>query len=220
MDFLYVARARDMCQGNLLESKKVGIALSNIDKRISSLNSTKMPISVELEAGFDFTGLKVSARDAEYIIHSILSHDRVNGEWFKDPDNDLVDRVKKAAYRMGAQPLESQDKDIVEMNSKQKVALTKMKELIEPLANDLSSLGFDWEYMTWKIGVSLPVGRLHVNVNETDLRLFLVTEMDSEQLSYLTSMPWRNLALKNRKSLNILKDEFLPVLIKLKELVF
>lgn len=60
-----------------------------------------MPITVELETGYEFTDLKFNSRDAECIIHSVLAHERVNGKWFKDPYGDLVDRVRKAVLRLG-----------------------------------------------------------------------------------------------------------------------
>ena len=209
MDFLYVANAVDLNSGKLLGCRKVGVALSDIDKRISTLNSTKMPITVELEAGYDFTGLKFNARDAEYIIHSVLAHDRVNGEWFNDPYGDLVDRVREAVLRMGAVPLSSNDADIKEMNTKQTAALEKMKLVLEPIKDDLKTLGIDWEYMTWKVGVSTLEGRLHINVNEDSLRLMLDTDKNLQELNQVTDMEWRELEHNNRKSINISKLELL-----------
>lgn len=135
MDFLYVANAVDLNSGDLLGCRKVGIALSDVDKRINTLNSTKMPISVELEAGFDFSGLKFNARDAEY--------------------------------------------------------------------------------MTWKIGVVTKVGRLHINVNDTDLRLMLSTESDIEELNMLTTYEWRQQQDAKRKSLNIIPEDLLSIILLL-----
>jgi hypothetical protein len=212
MDFLYVANAVDLNSGKLLGCRKVGIALSDIDKRISTLNSTKMPISVTLESGYDFTDLSITARDAEYIIHSVLSHDRVNGEWFKDPDSDLVDRVRKAVVRLGAKPFISDDPDIKEMNSKQSAALSKMQSVFEPIQSELLELGINWEYMTWKVGLSTPLGRLHINVNDKDLRLVLTTNSDAIVLYHLTGLNWRDLKRMKRKSTNIVISELLDLL--------
>ena len=49
-NILYVAIAIDMASGERLPSAKIGISATNADKRITQLNSTKMPISVELTA--------------------------------------------------------------------------------------------------------------------------------------------------------------------------
>lgn len=215
MDFLYVANALDLNTGELLDCRKIGIALSDIDKRISTLNSTKMPISVELEAGYDFTGLNFNARDAEYIIHSVLAHDRVNGEWFKDPYGDLVDRVRKAALRMGAKPVVSDDTDIKKMNEKQHLAREKMEEVIGPIANALGENGVIWEYMTWKVGVETNAGRLHINVNNTDLRLILSSEKCADELKMVTGLPWRQQKEGKRKSVNISSEEVLSLILKL-----
>ena len=215
MDFLYVANALDLNTGELLDCRKIGIALSDVDKRISTLNSTKMPISVELETGYDFTGLGLNARDAEYIIHSILAHERVNGEWFKDPYGDLVDRVRKAVLRMGAVPLLSDDADIMEMNTKQKSALEKMKYVIDPIKSELCKKEVEWEYMTWKVGVETKVGRLHINVNDTDLRLMLATNVGVEELYELTALTWRQQKEAKRKSVNITSGDLLSVIVKL-----
>jgi hypothetical protein len=151
--------------------------LSDIDKRINCLNSTKIPISATLASGYDFTDLSISARDAEYIIHSVLSHDRVNGEWFKYPDGDLVNRVRKVVVRLGAKQFISDDSDIKEMNSKQSAALLKMQTVFEPIQSELLELGINWEYMTWKVGLPTFLGRLHINVNDKDLRLVLTTNV-------------------------------------------
>jgi hypothetical protein len=123
-----------------------------------------------------------------------------------------VDRVKKAAYRMGAQPLQSDDIDIVAMNSKQLVAMNQMKFIIEPIRNEIEQLGLEWEYMTWKVGINIPLGRLHININKNDLRLMLITEKNVEQLNNSTGMVWRASAEKNRKSINIKKSDLLGVL--------
>lgn len=215
MDFLYVAKAINLSSGEVMDCRKVGIALSDIDKRISSLNSTKMPIAVELEAGFDFSGSSLSARDAEYIIHSVLSHDRVNGEWFKDLDGDLVDCVGKAALRMDAQLFTSEDDDIKEMNQKRRAARVKMETVIGPLSEVFGRLGFDWEYMTWKVGVTTSLGRLQINVNDNNLRLVLSSDESLEGLIEKTHFDWVQYQLTNRKALSILPSNLIAVLTSL-----
>lgn len=217
MDLLYVAYAVGMKDDSNLGVAKVGIAKSDIDKRIRSLNSTRMPMKVELEAGFDFSGLALTARDAEYIVHSLLAHDRVNGEWFKDPGEDLVDRVRKAVTRMGAVNYQSRDAVVVEMNNKQGRALDQMKSVFEPLRDELQSLEIPWEYMTWKVGIDTAIGRLQVNVNRNDLYLMLSNTDSVEDVRALTGLNWQQLEYKKR--VNVIAEELISFLRKVGPLI-
>ena len=72
---------------------RTGTTGSHADTRIRQLNSTKMPIKVELVGAWTFENSNVSAEDAEKAAHYLLEPYNVNGEWFQDPDEDLADRV-------------------------------------------------------------------------------------------------------------------------------
>lgn len=213
MNLLYVAYAVDIADESRLPVSKVGIAESDIDQRIRSLNSTKMPIRVELDAGFDFKNAELNARQAEYIVHALLAHQRVNGEWFKDPNEDLVDRVRKAVTKIGAVPFQAENGVVYEMNHKQQRELERMRAVFEPIREVLGESHISWEYMTWKVGVDTSLGRLQVNVNKTDLRLMLSNDDDIETVRETTGRLWEQLAYKKR--LNIDSDELVPLLQKL-----
>lgn len=96
--FLYVARAVDLATLKELGSSKVGIAKNHLDKRIGSLNSTKMPIAVQIRIGFEFYH-GAHAAEWEKKLHEHLKTKCVNGEWFNDPDGNLIHVVEQFLVR-------------------------------------------------------------------------------------------------------------------------
>ena len=51
---LYAANAIDLATGETMQAVKVGVTASEADTRIVQLNSTKMPIRVELAGAWSF----------------------------------------------------------------------------------------------------------------------------------------------------------------------
>ena len=95
-NLLYVASATDLGKNEELPTRKVGIAKNMLDKRIRSLNSTKMPIQVKKVIAYNFLYSDYDARTVETIIHNKLKKHQVNGEWFSNESaniEQLVDDV-------------------------------------------------------------------------------------------------------------------------------
>jgi len=101
-NILYVASSSQIIPNQRLPLAKIGVTSSHADKRIRQLNSTKMPIKVELVGAWSFEKSSISAEDAEKAAHFLLEPYNVNGEWFQDPDEDLADRAGNFAARLGA----------------------------------------------------------------------------------------------------------------------
>ena len=161
-NILYVAIAIDMASGERLPSAKIGISATNADKRITQLNSTKMPISVELTAAWAFEGAKISARDAESAAHTLLRPLQVNGEWYSDDDDDLSDRIAKFVKKLGAKPVGDDTAEYAAMNEKQRKVRDLLESAFEKLRPQLDGLGIEWEYMQWRVGLTTPLGRNHL----------------------------------------------------------
>lgn len=189
----YVASCHHIKPNQRLPSAKIGVTGNQADYRIRQLNSTKMPIQVELVGAWTFVGAPVSAEDAEKAAHYLLSPYNVNGEWFEDPDEDLADRVGKFVERLGGKAAGSDDADLKELNTKRSKALANMQKIFKPMAAELEKHGINWEYMTWKVGMDSPYGRLNISVPKTgDLSLRMrCSAYSAAQLSQRTALDWK-----------------------------
>lgn len=193
-NIVYVASCLDLATGERLQSSKVGIATSDADKRIRALNSTKQPFAVELEAAWSFENSHLTAEAVEAAVHSLLEPDRVNGEWFRDSEGDLADRVGKAVLKLGGAPVGDDNQDLAEMNDRQREARERMEAVFEPIRDQLAVLGINWEYMTWLIGIDSGIGRLKVRVTKRS-GLYVAkghSQFTSEQLQEATGLDWRD----------------------------
>lgn len=73
-----------------ITEKKIGKTI-NLTQREKGLNSTKMTIGYVMVAAFKVPNME----KVEKSIHYLLDHNRLDGEWFTDPNNDLINRVRK-----------------------------------------------------------------------------------------------------------------------------
>lgn len=193
-NILYVAAAKDLATGARLETSKIGIASNEADKRIKQLNSTKMTISVELSGAWTFELTGLDAAQVEKAAHYLLSPFNVNGEWFQDPDDDLADRVGKFAEKLGAKPVGDTSPELHELNDKQRAALDQMRTVFEPIRQQLTDLGVDWEYMTYKVGMDSPLGRLNISVRKNGQLYVRLRnkEKSAAELTRDTGIDWRD----------------------------
>lgn len=166
-EILYAASARDLASDSRLAVVKIGITATEADRRIKQLNGTKMPIAVELTGAWSFEDSPLSADAVEKAAHYLLAPFNVNGEWFSDPDDDLADRVGRFAERLGGKPVGDETKELFDLNEKKRVALQEMKAAFEPVRTKLDEAGVAWEYMTWKVGMDSPYGRMNIQVRKS-----------------------------------------------------
>ena len=194
-NILYVASSSQIIPNQRLPSAKIGVTTSEADKRIRRLNSTKMPIKVELVGAWTFEDSCVSAEDAEKAAHYLLEPYNVNGEWFQDPEEDLADRVGKYAARLGAALAGGGDDPALKsLTDAQRKARQLMESVFGPISSQLQAENINWEYMLWKVGMDSPFGRLNISVRESGL-LYLRMRcgtFDAAQLTALTPLTWKD----------------------------
>ena len=216
-NILYVASSHHIFLDQRLPSAKIGITSSNADERIRSLNSTKMPIRVDLAGAWTFENCGVSAEDAEKAAHDLLAPYNVNGEWFQDPDDDLADRVGKFATRLGAAPVQaSRDPELAELNAKQRRAREKMESVFEPMTKQLADNNVNWEYMLWKVGMDSPCGRLNISVRESGALYLRMRcgEFSADELSQRTPIDWKDGEGTIRLAANVSPSDLLDFVLK------
>ena len=191
-NILYVASSIDIATGKRLGSTKIGIATNQADRRIQSLNSTKMPNSVELEGAWGFENSAIDAAKAERALHALLAHDHVNGEWFRDEAEDLVDRVSKCLRILGATPVGDANEEFREMNSRTQKKQKLMRAFFDPHKERLEALSVDWEYLEHYVGVTTTLGRILVSVRKSETLSFRLTQsvLSVEELQEETALPW------------------------------
>ena len=87
--FIYVGQYfhRHNKELNITE-KKIGLT-KNLEDREKGLNNTKMTIGYTYVSAWEVDDMHAT----ETALHRILAHDKLTGEWFEDPKNDLVKRV-------------------------------------------------------------------------------------------------------------------------------
>ena len=191
--FYIWARAVNKLDDIPLKVAKIGVAADAADKRIRQLNGTKMPIRVELESAWTFQNSPLEdAYIAEQAAHSLLSSKQVSGEWFEDQNEELADNLGRFVSYLGGAPLLSNtDPDSLEefhvVASKQQHALDKMKTVFEPISDELKNLEIRWEYMTWKVGMTTPFGRLNISVRNSH-ELYIVLKDKSIKIDQLNAI--------------------------------
>lgn len=90
--------------------KKVGITgagNATLSSRLQQISNTKSPIKAQCVAGW----IHSDVRAVENAIHLLLEDSRVEGEWFLDKDDSLVERMSPMMELLGAEPFEIDDAD-------------------------------------------------------------------------------------------------------------
>jgi len=90
---LYVMRHIDIGGHIDIPYKKIGITgagNATLSTRLQQISNTKSPIKAQCIAAWKFKG----AKELERALHSILSNDRVEGEWFFDTNDDIISRMQ------------------------------------------------------------------------------------------------------------------------------
>ena len=89
--------------GDLVQlEKKIGKTI-DLAGRESELSRTKSPIGYSMMAAWKTDS---DTNKIETSLHSLLDHDRVHGEWFKDTNDDLIGRVADYMKINGYEPVE------------------------------------------------------------------------------------------------------------------
>lgn len=149
---IYVMRHIDIGEHIEIPYKKVGITgagNSTLDSRLQQISNTKSPIKAQCIAAWEHN----DAKQIESAIHLLLDDSRVEGEWFLDKDDTLVERMQPIMQLLGAIEIpiiESSDtytKNIIkkENATKAKINQTLLGEISEllnsPLRNSMRKGG-------------------------------------------------------------------------------
>ena len=122
--------------------KKIGITGAGdatLNSRLQQISNTKSPIKAQCVAAWEYE----DARTAENAIHSLLDDMRVEGEWFLDKDDTLVERLQPLMDLINANEIEIQDSDdsyTKEVMQKESISREKLhQELIGEISEQLNS---------------------------------------------------------------------------------
>jgi hypothetical protein len=100
-NIIYVMRHIDI-GGNIdIPYKKVGITgkgNATLSSRLQQISNTKSPIKAQCIVAWEHD----DARAVEVALHMLLDDSRVEGEWFLDKDDTLVERMKPMMELLGA----------------------------------------------------------------------------------------------------------------------
>lgn len=132
--------------------KKVGITgagNATLSSRLQQISNTKSPIKAQCIAAWEHQ----DARAVETALHMLLEDSRVEGEWFLDKDDSLVERMQPMMELIGATELSIEESDdeytrsILKRESEEKektdhILLAEIAELLEkPLRSSSRKAG-------------------------------------------------------------------------------
>lgn len=143
---VYVMRHIDSGGHIDIPYKKVGITGSGsatLTSRLQQISSTKSPIKAQCIAAWEHH----DAKEIENAIHSLLEENRVEGEWFYDKDDSLVERMEPIMKLLKARAItiegseDNYTKSILKKESDSKSASNKtlLGEISELLKEPLRS---------------------------------------------------------------------------------
>ncbi|MBN7796331.1 GIY-YIG nuclease family protein [Parahaliea mediterranea] len=216
---IYVMRHIDIGGHIDIPYKKVGITgrgNATLSSRLQQISTTKSPIQAQCIAAWTHD----DAKAIETAFHLLLDDSRVEGEWFYDKDDTLVERLQPMMELLGAQEIEiesaddSYSKNILKREDDSRSAsnqklLGEISELLKtPLRTSIRKTGptffSDKTSLTYYIGYrksgnhSLSIGRSK-DVYES-LSTFLETQ------GYDTEQHARGHALVHGLSVDMLAD--------------
>ncbi len=102
-NIVYVMRYVDI-EGyvNDIPYKKIGITRNeNLNSRVQEISGTKSPIKVQCVSAWSHD----KAREIENAMHIFLEDVRSDGEWFKDENDSLVERMQPIMQLLGAEEI-------------------------------------------------------------------------------------------------------------------
>ncbi len=136
---LYVMRHIDIGGHIEIPYKKVGITGSGsatLSTRLQQISNTKSPIKALCVAAWEHK----DARTVETALHSFMEDSRVEGEWFLDKDNTLVERMVPIMELIGASPITLEESDDAHTKSILKREIDKKQESDHILLGQMSGL--------------------------------------------------------------------------------
>ena len=102
---IYVMRHIDIGGHIEIPYKKVGITgagNATLTARLQQISNTKSPIKAQCIAAWEHT----DARAIENALHLLLEDSRIEGEWFLDKDDTLIERMEPMMNLLGSKKIE------------------------------------------------------------------------------------------------------------------
>lgn len=145
-NIIYVMRHIDIGGNVDIPYKKVGVTgagNATLSSRLQQISNTKSPIKAQCIAAWEHN----DARAVENALHMLLDDSRIEGEWFLDRDDSLVERMQPIMGLIGARELSIEQSDDPytksvlqkEVEAKQKSDHILLGEISDFLANPLRS---------------------------------------------------------------------------------
>ncbi|UTF60680.1 GIY-YIG nuclease family protein [Gilvimarinus sp. DA14] len=145
-NIIYVMRHIDIGGNVDIPYKKVGVTgagNATLSSRLQQISNTKSPIKAQCIAAWEHS----DARAVETALHMLLDDSRIEGEWFVDRDDSLVERMHPIMNLIGARevPIEQSNdpytKSVMqkEVESKQKTDHILLGEILDFLSKPLRS---------------------------------------------------------------------------------
>jgi len=143
---IYVMRHIDIGGHIDIPYKKVGITgagNATLSSRLQQISNTKSPIKAQCIAAWQHH----DARAVENALHLLMEDSKVEGEWFLDKDDTLVERMQPIMDLIGCQEIEIEQSDDAytrgilekEVTEKQKSDHILLGEISELITNPLRS---------------------------------------------------------------------------------
>ena len=129
---LYVMSMQPILESDSLPPhKKIGIT-NNTVVRATQLQ-TKMPFTMYVEAAWEIPNGR--AQELETALHKLLDALNIDGEWFRDPDDTLVDGVRRLLQFTDAKPinetkLDDEDASRSDLENRYKQTASKVETLL------------------------------------------------------------------------------------------
>lgn len=229
-NIIYVMRHIDIGGNVDIPYKKVGITgagNASLSSRLQQISNTKSPIKAQCIAAWEHS----DARAVENALHMLLEDSRVEGEWFLDKEDTLVERMQPIMELIGAKelPIEQSDDAYTqsvlrqEKEAKQKtdhILLGEISDLLEvPLRSSSRMTGptffSDDKQLTYYISARKS-GRHHLTIGRSqdmyeDIKFFLEEHgFDVEQgrkgVAKVLSIGTETIA----SIINLIEREFIP----------
>lgn len=143
---VYIMRHIDIGGHIDIPYKKIGITgkgNADLSTRLKQISNTKSPIQAQCIAAWEIT----NAKKVENALHTVLVNERVEGEWFYDKDDNIIERIEPIMELINAKRIKIKDdsdlytKTVLqkEENTRKALSITVLGEISQKLNKPLES---------------------------------------------------------------------------------
>ena len=88
-------------------------------------------------------------------------------------------------------PVGDESAELADVSDRRRQQIARMRETFEPVAPRLTSMGYDWEIMAWRVGISTAIGRLLVAVRKKKGMHLILRNSEIEMSDIPGELGWR-----------------------------